>query len=435
MSVEDRLRAAARARTDVVSSVRPLELPDELPARVHRSPHTSRWFSWGAPIAAAALVTAVALSLAVLRQAGGPQPRPSATASVLLGAASIPRYYVELAYTGRDGWYHPGSTGAQMKAIVGDDRTGRRLAVLNPSSSQNFYGVTAAADDRTFVLMNYAAASKETTWYLLRIAPGAAHPARMAKLPIKPVVAIVSGLALSPDGRELAVMYRTATNAVATLTVYSLSSGAAVGTWRTPGRPDNGFLLGGNGAGLSWVNGDRGVDFRWVTSRITKSGKDTKVQVTVRALDMTLGGHDLVADSRVVVQVPQSVIKTTTFTNPCAGSLAARDGTVICGTDGGGYSPGAAACPAASPSFVSYSATTGKQSQVLYRYQGQCLVGEAIVLWTDPSGSHVIGLLWLGLKDKKGVDLLGVAGGGHFTPLPALIVPSGAVDSPGGIAF
>ena len=57
------------------------------------------------------------------------------------------------------------------------------------------------------------------------------------------------------------------------------------------------------------------------------------------------------------------------------------------------------------------------------------------MLWTDPSGSHVIGLLFLRLTDKKGANLLGVGGGGRFTPLPALIVPSGAVDNAGGIAF
>jgi hypothetical protein len=230
MSVEERLRAAARARTDVVTSVRPLELPAESPARVRRRRHARRWLGWGAPIAAAALVTAVALALVLLRQAGGAQSRPSAPASGSTAAASIPRYYVELAYTG--------SASDQMKAIVGDDRTGRKLAVLNPTASQNFYGVTAAADDRTFVVMNYDNPNPQTTWYLLRIAPHTAHPARLTKLPIKPVLAHVSGLALSPDGRELAVMYRTATtatNAKTFLTVYSMSSGAALNTWRMTG--------------------------------------------------------------------------------------------------------------------------------------------------------------------------------------------------------
>jgi len=66
---------------------------------------------------------------------------------------------------------------------VGDDRTGRTVAVLNPTAAQNFYGVTAAADDKTFVLMNYEGARQETTFYLLRLTPGAAHPAQLTKLP------------------------------------------------------------------------------------------------------------------------------------------------------------------------------------------------------------------------------------------------------------
>jgi hypothetical protein len=432
MSVEERLRAAARARTDVVSGVRPLELPDELPAPARRTRHASRWFSWGAPIAAAALVTALALTLALLRQAGGPRPGPSVPASGA-SAASIPRYYVELAYTG--------STSAQMKAIVGDDRTGRKVAVLNPTASQNFYGVTAAADDRTFVVMNYRNTTQQTTWYLLRIAPGTAHPARMVKLPIKPLVAHVSGLALSPDGRELAIMYRTATtatNAKTFLTVYSMSSGAALNTWRTNG-PNNGLIGGdGNGAGLSWVHGDRSVDFRWQIPPVkSKSGMFTPGRATLRALDVTAGGHDLMADSGLVVQLPMGAThkQARTWTEPCANALAAGDGTVVCGPAGGSYASGVEARVLLS--FASLSAATGKPKHVLYTYQDQVLNANFEVLWTDPAGSRAITLLLLALKGEKvpASDKFGVVGGGRFTPLPALIVPSGAVDNAGGIAF
>lgn len=37
MSIEDRVRAATRARTDLVRDIRPLELPGELPAPVRRA--------------------------------------------------------------------------------------------------------------------------------------------------------------------------------------------------------------------------------------------------------------------------------------------------------------------------------------------------------------------------------------------------------------
>src|SRR6202034_238222 len=102
-----------------------------------------------------------------------------------------------------------------------DARTGHELAVIPPPSGQTFSGVTAAADDRTFVVMSYDGATQETTWYLLRLTPGAAHPARLTKLPVKPLRAQPTGLALSPDGRELAIMF-----ASFQLQVYSVSSGA-----------------------------------------------------------------------------------------------------------------------------------------------------------------------------------------------------------------
>ena len=80
-------------------------------------------------------------------------------------------------------------------------------------------------------------------------------------------MANVYGLALSPDGRELAVMWRTATtatNAVTHLSVYSMSSGAALGTWTRMSPITLG--LGGEREreDLTWVNGDRSVDFLWV---------------------------------------------------------------------------------------------------------------------------------------------------------------------------
>ena len=80
----------------------------------------------------------------------------------------------------------------------------------------------------------------------------------MLKLPIKPLVAHVAGLALSPDGRELAVLWRTATtqtNAVTYLAVYSVTSGAALHTWITRG--DNSSAITTEGDDL-WIWCERG---------------------------------------------------------------------------------------------------------------------------------------------------------------------------------
>jgi hypothetical protein len=366
----------------------------------------------------------------MLRQADGPQPGPAVPASGASAAASIPRYYVALAQTG--------STSAQLKAVVGDDRTGRTVAVLNPSSSQNFYGVTGAADDRTFVVMNYTGATQQTTWYLLRLTPGAARPTQLTKLPIKPLVAHVAGLALSPDGRELAVMWRTATtqtNAVTYLAVYSMASGAVLHTWITKGDNINAIAGGANGEALSWVDGDRSVDFRWT---VTKGGAHPSATHTVRRIDVTAPGGDLLADSRVAVQLPPTAAPTkTTFSAPCGTSVTARDGTVVCGTTSFSDVSFQEVCSTVPPAFVTYSGTTGKRLKVLYQYHGQCLEAESLVVWTDPTASHVIAFLLLSEKGVKtsATDQFGLVTDGHFTPLPKLVVGIGDAVDQGGLAF
>jgi hypothetical protein len=438
MSTEDRVRAAARARTSLVTDIRPLELPGDLPERAHRPRPTRRWLNWGAPIGAAALVTALALILVMLRQAGGPQSAPAAPAApapAAPAAASIPRYYVALADLG------PAS--GQPEAVINDDRTGHSIVVSNPSPGQRFSGVTAAADDRTFVLSSYQAAQRKTTWYLLRLTSGIPGGWSLATLPIKPVLAEVTGLALSPDGRELAVMSSTApasTSIRPELTVYSLSSGAALGTWNANGVKENSMGPGANAAGLSWADGDRSVAFRWFT---LVPGGPNYGTLTVRTLDVTAAGHDLLADSRPVLQVPFAEAGGSApgyVSIPCHVSLAASDGqAVICGRDGAGASASSPACPGTAPSFVSYSTATGKPLQVLYQYHGQCVDGQALPLWTDPSGSRVIGLIALDGKQSPATTLFGLFAAGRFTPLPGLVVgpltPQGAAIFPGGIAF
>jgi hypothetical protein len=97
------------------------------------------------------------------------------------------------------------------------------------------------------------------------------------------------------------------------------------------------------------------------------------------------------------------------------------------------------ACPAASPSFVSYSTATGKPLQVLYKYQGQCVNGQALLQWINPSGSQAIGFILLDQvvngKNTSVPNLFGVAAGGRFTQLPALPFHQDAVYNAGGIAF
>ena len=434
MNIEDRLREAARARDGIVRPPRPLVLPDHLSDHAGElsglrgpRPGRDRWGTWPIPVAAAVAVIVVAAILVAVRQLSAPGSAPAPANST----ASIPRYYVALAYTG--------STSAQMKAVVGDDRTGRTVAVLTPTASQNFYGVTGAADDRTFVVMNYTGATNQTTWYLLRITPGATHPAQLTKLPLKPLAAHVNGLALSPDSRELAVMWRTgttATNGAEHLSVYSLSSGAALRTWSAPDLSGINGIGGANGRDLSWVNGDRSLAFRWA---VVTGGAHPSSTNTVRRIDVTAPGGDLLADSEVAVRLPPTAAPTkTTFSAPCAASVTARDGTVVCGTSSFSDVSFKEVCSTVPPSFVTYSGTTGKRLKILYQYHGQCLEAQAMPVWTDATGSHVIAFLLLSEKGVKTslTDKFGLVTDGHFISLPKLVTGiTGADLDLGGLAF
>jgi len=95
----------------------------------------------------------------------------------------------------------------------------------------------------------------------------------------------------------------------------------------------------------------------------TVPGARNPGKLTVRTIDVTAAGHDMLADSRLVLQVPPATVQGGHFTQPCVTSLAAGDGrSIVCSTTGGNTP--AAACPAAPPSFVSYSTATGRPLKV-----------------------------------------------------------------------
>jgi hypothetical protein len=419
MNIEDRVRAATRARTALVRDIRPLELPEYGPARARETRHTSRWIGWGAPIGAAAVVIALALVLVVFRQAGGTAPGQAAPAGALPIPASVPTYYAALADVGSASTAGPTP---RQQVVVADDRTSHTLASVLPPAGQSFTGVTGATDDRTFVVTSYQAAHQLTTFYLLRITPSAAHPAQLTKLPIKPLAAEPTGLALSADGRELAVMFA---NSSLQLWTYSVSSGAVLGSWKTDADYWMLRAVGANAYGLSWLTGNRGISFRFDAY----AQNSTDDLVTVRTLNVTAAGHDLLADSRLVLQVPLSDPQPS-LTVPCYTSLATSDGSsVICGTNVlGATKQQSCATP---PSLVGYSAATGKPVQVLYQDDGSCQGGIATPLWTNSSGSEVIGVTGPS-PDGTGAKATAFALiAGRLTPLSALVGNAG----PGGITF
>jgi hypothetical protein len=294
----------------------------------------------------------------------------------------------------------PGHAVGSVSVLAGDSRTGRRLATVRPPRGLTFVGITAAADDRTFVL---AAASlpvpwgepsaNPAAWYLLRITPGSADPAALTRLSIPGQSAgtQVSGIALSPSGSDLAVLFQqgvwssaeSATGPL-TLSVYSVSTGRALRTWtqQTKGFPAGfGWYWGRySNSSITWLANGHTLAF----ADGTNSGADGPPLgdafsgVKIRTLDLNRPSGDLLADSTVVYTVKNHWCMTL--------QLTADGKTVICGSYGGS----AVESTAYDPEITEYSVATGK-ARLVYRLGGAYALGLANVLWASPNGSTLIG--------------------------------------------
>jgi len=422
-SIEDRVRTATRAGATLVRDIGPLAAPDRVRRAGRPAPAAPRWGSWGIPLAAAAAVVLVALSLVAVRQSGS--SAPAAGGPALTAPATVPRYYVAL---GQD----VTSFFGYRALIVGDDHTGKAIATVSPPHGMLFDGVQGASDDRTFVVM---ATSQTThgappdTWYLLRIAPGTAHPYQLAKLPIKLPSSSPTGTAyphpsgspdalayaLSPDDRELAVESFSDSGNVTTLALYSVSSGAELRAWTTSGVAFDPAQL-----TLSWLPDGRQLAFSYLLS------EGVGLQNQLRTLDVTASGTDLMTASRVLLTRPvQGPADCWTM------QLTPDGGTVICGSQYAMYNTGPvtnAGCANAGLEFTAYSVGTGKPVRVLYRYRQACHDGLTFVPWTDSAAKDAIGVTEIDVVNQGGkqTDQLGVITGGHIRllTLPKSVSPA-----------
>jgi hypothetical protein len=413
MSIEDRVRTATRAGATLVRDIGPLTAPDPVRLRRRPGPAARRWRAWGVPLAAAAAVVLVALSLVAIRQFGA--SAPATGGSVTNPAATLPRYYVALdaAGTQSDGYTGTGHL------IVGDDQTGKAIATVTPPHGMQFEQVQGASDDRTFVVM--ASSEKPlggpATWYLLRIAPGTNHPYQLSKLPIKLPDSSPNGLAyaLSPDDRELAVESQNgAANAAITLGIYSMSSGAELRAWTT----DSDVAGGPARDTVSWLPDGRQLAFSAFLS------KPQRYQL--RTLDVTGSGTDLMSASRALLTVPLSGESTCDSLH-----LTPDGGTIVCAEQ---YAlvTGAtinAGCAKGGLGFTAYSVRTGKPVRVLYQYRGaSCYDGISTLQWTNASATEIIGATQIDIGNQGGKQAgqLGVITDGHIRllKLPKSVSPT-----------
>jgi hypothetical protein len=439
-SVEDQVRAATRAQASALREVRPLRLPPAPgPAPAHVAaqarrrplllrPLMRRWQSWVVPVTAAVAIVAVAVSPVIVRDISNGRSTPPTTSTH--SSAVPPRYYVAVTASSAG----PDTSGAASSAsqlsftpndlVVGDTVTGKNLATIAAPADSAWAWAAAAADDRTFVVFDEPATSapgRAGTWWKMTLAPGAASPVTLTRLPIR-ASSEVGAMALSDSGTELAILTAASIRAQKRLCVYSVATGDLVrGCWSTADRTV--FFMGFYRPGslvpaLTWVDNDKAIAFPTLGTVPVPHSNRVEARQTVRSVNLAQKGANLMADSQVIwSQVPASPDQSL----PCDGGYVAvsADGkTVSCSVvyvsgisdrNPGRwrlawltYPTSAAADRQAAP-VVDYELAVPAPTQPLE---------SGPPLWVDRSGTALLASRSLGGKH------LGLMSGGRFTPLP-----------------
>jgi hypothetical protein len=282
--LEQRLRRDLKEVTERVApgSVRPLREP-----RTRRRALTVRWL---APAAAV---------LAVIGVAGGVwlanRPQQIWTAHVPAlnlpqPAGPMPRYYVTA-------YQSFGATGNHVAtyAAVRDSATGKLLARVTLPTLTDAQGgtegpmITAAGDDRTFVITEQSDQPTVVKFYLLRVAANG-RSASYSTLPLTvPGDLSLDAVALSPDGTRLAlgVQHCGKTGCQYTgIRVVTINTGAA-STWitRANGAPFD----------VSWAGNQR-VAFEWQSG---VNNPPAGQRTGYRLLDLTGPGRNLMTSRAI----------------------------------------------------------------------------------------------------------------------------------------
>ena len=483
-TIEDRIRAAAQAAAGTVppDGVPPLRLPPEQtrrrPRAAGRGGGGPGWAGWArrlTPLAAAVAVVVIVIAVVGIgRTVHSPGGRPPATRSgpgpVLAGppissyvsSGQVPPYYVAITSHGNPNF-------APSYAVVKATVSGKTLATIGPSvAGGTILAVTAAADDRTFVLDEQHWSDDENssyqtrTFYEFRLS-SAGQPGPLTRLPLTvPDGQLLTGLAMSPDGSKLAITVEPDNDKkepnLTTVSVYSLATGA-VRTWTGNGTIGT---SGDDARSLSWTADGRTLAFDWLSAASGPQG------MGVRLLDVDAPGRSLLADSRqvvsAVVQAPDPVPSPTApvssvptisipavpvFARPTATATATGRPTVtpsaayssslsitvptcqqdsIITPDGSAVVCGAIASVnlkitarglhgGAVTEFREYSTATGRITRILGQWRFASVGALSVeVLWSNPSGSVLIGVI-----PNAAGGRVGVIRGDTFSPLPAQV--------------
>jgi Tol biopolymer transport system component len=323
--------------------------------------------------------------------------------------------------------YASNATAAEVRATA----TGAVLArIAVPRPYTDFAGVSAAADDRTFVpVAEGTYRAPETSqpnyppprFFLLRINPGAA--ARGARVSLRalpagfiPANSEVHDLALSPDGTSLAADIGGVFGSNQ-LFVFDLATGTKrAWSFRSCARctPTSGGLgfAGTNVGALSWTADGRHLAFVGPGTSTTNAGGGVTSTTPgpVRLLDVRGHGTNLLASSKVVLRWPGGAEK-----QPAPawrGVVITPDGrTVVFLEQLVSYKPDGA-IENVRQLLAKASVATGKVTAV---YKNLKPVGQyQQVMYTNATGSTLV-VCYFGLGYGTHV---GILRGNEFTPVP-----------------
>jgi hypothetical protein len=443
-NVEDRVYAAMAAAADLaadeIRTAPPLRLPSESRARSRRQGPPRRWIRWAAPLTAAGVVAALAVALVIIKDLPNGGVVPAGPSTSAAGPGGIPRYYVTIdAGTGQ--------RGAPNTLLVGDSLTGKTIATIPSPAHSPFQGVTAAADDRTFVVYDVtesATSAGTGSWFKLHLAPGTANPADLTPLPIKPVPTPdnklvpqygVFSMALSGSAQELAVGEVPSAAGGVDVKVFSLATGQLLHDWST-NDPSiavsfDWLISLSRPPALSWIDGDQAL----ALTTMSNEASDNKLE-TVRTLNVNAPNGDLRTASRAIWTTPtadQSGALTCGILKLSRMSpMVSADGkTVSCATvsQPGGTPPGGNKSPLDwAVTFSTYDLAAGttaaRQGTIAYQVTRQepgpaGSSGGGGLVWVSPSGGTLIGAWGIGAgTSASDVPLyVGVISKGKFTPL------------------
>ena len=395
-----------------------------------------RW-SLLAPVAAVVTVVAVAVALAIIRDT----PNGRAASSAPPAASASPANGPANAATGVPGYYVAWMQADTPYLVVGNTFTGQVVTTVKAPDGVSLdaaYGATA--DDRTFVVTGdrLHGPGAGTAWFLLRIAPGSSTPAQLTPLPV-PVRQSPGGVALSPDGAEVAVALP---GSPATVRVYSVATGGLLREWPTtaPGELTAEKVPSGSrqftAMVLRWSSDGGQLAFAWDASAI-------------RVLGGTAPDGDLIAGSRLLAAIGAAYATLSSFTCRAAqgwqlitiaAGAGAGQGIVCAGSAQTGRSTPCASptdtkCKYTQQNSIGFMRTTHDSRGGSYLgldtgsdCPSQAKPGNgAYIGWANADGSEVIGS-----QVCAGQSRFGIFRGSKFTPLPALPAslpaPAGVLD-------